>query len=129
MTTKKKATVTKRKIPARRSSRQAKVTVVIPVLNESRTVTKVVKFALQDRRVGEVLVIDDGSIDGTDELAERAGAKVVTSSLLGKGASMEDGLQAAKHDIILYLDGDLRGLRRDLIQRMTRPLWPTRRTL
>ena len=98
------------------------ITVVIPVLNESRTVATVVKFALRDRRVGEVLVIDDGSIDGTDELAEGAGARVVTSSLLGKGASMEDGLQAAKHDLILYLDGDLRGLRRDLIQRMTQPL-------
>ncbi len=98
------------------------ITVVIPVLNESRTVATVVKFALRDRRVGEVLVIDDGSIDGTDELAEGAGARVVTSFLLGKGASMEDGLQAAKHDLILYLDGDLRGLRRDLIQRMTQPL-------
>lgn len=123
MTTNKKTTAAKRQPPAKRSSRQAKVTVVIPVLNESRTVIKVVKFALQYRRVGEVLVIDDGSIDGTDDLAERAGAKVVTSSLLGKGASMEDGLQAAKHDIILYLDGDLRGLRRDLIRRMIQPLF------
>ena len=108
--------------PTRREAPEPKITVVIPVLNESQTVENVVKFALRDRRVGEVLVIDDGSIDGTDELAERAGAKVVTSSLLGKGASMEDGLQAARHDLILYLDGDLRGLRRDLVQRMTQPL-------
>lgn len=35
---------------------------------------------------------------------------------------MEDGLQAAKFDLVLYLDGDLRGLRRDLIQRMMQPL-------
>jgi len=106
----------------RRASKQAVVTVVIPVLNESRTVAKVVKFALRDPHVGEVLVIDDGSIDGTDELAEAAGAKVVTSSMLGKGVSLEDGLQAAKFDLVLYLDGDLRGLRRDLIQLMTQPL-------
>ncbi len=106
----------------RRPTADARITVVIPVLNESRTVASVVKFVKRDPRVGEVLVIDDGSIDGTDELAEAAGAKVVTSSLLGKGASMEDGLQAAKFEFVLYLDGDLRGLRRDLVERMTQPL-------
>ena len=106
----------------RRAPRSAKVTVVIPVLNESRTVEKVVKFALRDRRVAQVLVIDDGSIDGTPELAEEAGARVITSSLLGKGASMEDGLQATQTEFLLYLDGDLRGLRQDLIRRMMRPL-------
>src|ERR671924_673753 len=74
----------------RRVPSAAAVTVVIPVLNESRTVAKVVKFARQDRRVAQVLVVDDGSIDGTPELAERAGAKVITSSMLGKGVSMED---------------------------------------
>lgn len=109
--------------PVKSSTAAAKITVVIPVLNESRTVASVVKFALQNPRVGEVLVIDDGSIDGTDELAESAGARVVTSSLLGKGASMEDGLQAARFEVVLYLDGDLRGLRRDMIQRMTEPLF------
>lgn len=106
----------------RRVPREPKVTVVIPVLNESRTVANVVKFALKNRHVGEVLVIDDGSIDGTDELAEAAGARVITSSLLGKGASMEDGLQMARHEFVLYLDGDLRGLRRDLIGSMIQPL-------
>ena len=102
---------------------KASVTVVIPVLNESRTIGNVVKFALRDARVAEVLVVDDGSIDGTPERAERAGARVVTSSLLGKGVSMEEGLQAAHTEFLLYLDGDLRGLRSDLIQRMTRPLF------
>ncbi len=105
------------------ATRKAQVTVVIPVLNESRTISNVVKFALESPRVGEVLVIDDGSIDGTPEMAERSGARVVTSSLLGKGASMEDGLQAAKFDLIVYLDGDLHGLRSDLIERMTEPLF------
>lgn len=107
---------------AKHSKRKPSVTIVIPVLNESRTIGNVVKFALRDPRVAEVLVVDDGSIDGTPERAERAGARVLTSSLLGKGASMEDGLQAAHTEFLLYLDGDLRGLRSDLIQRMTRPV-------
>ena len=70
----------------------------------------------------EVIVIDDGSIDGTPELALAAGAKVITSTMLGKGASMEDGMREARTDFVLYLDGDLRGLREDVIECMAEPL-------
>ncbi|HEY6226499.1 MAG TPA: glycosyltransferase, partial [Verrucomicrobiae bacterium] len=99
-----------------------RVSVVIPVLNESRRIAQVVKFALRSRLVKEVLVIDDGSIDGTPELARAAGARVVTSFMLGKGGSMEDGVTYAGSDTILYLDGDLDGLCEDLVERMCRPL-------
>ena len=99
-----------------------RVSVIIPVLNESRTIGDVVRFALADPRVGEVLVVDDGSHDGTPELAADAGARVIISSMLGKGASMEDGLRAARHDVILYLDGDLHSLSPGLVERMTQPL-------
>lgn len=98
------------------------VSVVIPVLNESRTVASVVRFALKSDLVDEVIVVDDGSIDGTPELAEKAGAVVITSTMLGKGGSMEDGMRAARNDTVLYLDGDLRGLSRTLIENMVRPI-------
>ncbi|MBN8247429.1 MAG: glycosyltransferase [Verrucomicrobia bacterium] len=100
----------------------ARLTVVIPVLNESRTIRTVVKFALRQPEVAEVLVVDDGSIDGTPEVARSAGARIITSSLLGKGASLEDGLQAAATEWVLFLDGDLSGLCKDLIVRMVQPL-------
>lgn len=98
------------------------VTVVIPVLNESRTIARLVRWLRRDLLVGEVLVVDDGSVDGTPELATTAGARVITSTLLGKGVSMEDGLQAARHELLVYMDGDLRGLCRDLNQRLIAPL-------
>lgn len=99
-----------------------RVSVVIPVLNESRMIKSVVTFALQSPVVREVIVIDDGSIDGSPELAKSAGARVKTSFMLGKGGSMEDGFREAKSDVILYLDGDLTGLEEDLVEKMCRPL-------
>lgn len=98
------------------------VTVIIPVLNEAATIASVVAFARSAPGVTEVLVVDDGSTDDTFEEAQRAGARVLTSTLLGKGASMEDGMRAATNDLLVFLDGDLSGLDADLIQRLTRPL-------
>lgn len=98
------------------------ISVIIPVLNEAPTIGSVVEFARQNPRVGEVVVVDDGSIDGTPELACAAGARVVTSTMLGKGGSMQDGVGLASNELLLYLDGDLRGLADNLIDRMTDPL-------
>lgn len=111
-----------RGLVSRAPRKNAHVTVVIPVLNESRRIAQVVKFALDSDLVKEVLVIDDGSIDGTPELAKAAGARVITSTILGKGGSMEDGLANATTDALLYLDGDLHGLNEDLVDRMCQPI-------
>jgi glucosyl-3-phosphoglycerate synthase len=98
------------------------ISVVIPVLNESPTVASVVSLARQAPGVAEVIVVDDGSIDGTPELAAQAGARVATSTLLGKGASMEDGVWAAQNEIVVFLDGDLSGIPDDLVSRITTPI-------
>jgi HAD superfamily phosphoserine phosphatase-like hydrolase len=98
------------------------VSVIIPALNEAETVGSVVDFARKSPAVTEVLVIDDGSVDGTPDIAWAAGATVLTSALLGKGASMEEGLAATHNEVLLYLDGDLRGMHPDLVERMTRPI-------
>lgn len=99
------------------------ISVIIPVLNESQTIGSVVEFARRHPQVTEVIVVDDGSIDETPDQARAAGARVITSTLLGKGASMEDGMWAATNDVLLYMDGDLQGLREDLISAMTEPIF------
>ncbi len=98
------------------------VSVLMPVLNESKTIDHLVRLLRLCPQVLEVLVVDDGSIDGTGEIASRAGASVMMSTLLGKGASMQDGLKVAGGDIVLFLDGDLLETREDLVARMTAPI-------
>lgn len=101
---------------------RAYATVVIPALNEAKRIAEVVAFALADPATAEVIVIDDSSIDNTVELARQAGAKVFTSSMLGKGTSMQDGLAPAQCSVLVYLDGDLAGLRSGIITDLCAPL-------
>jgi phosphoserine phosphatase len=97
-------------------------TVVIPALNEAARIGDVVRHVLADSATAEVIVIDDSSIDDTARLAREAGAEVITSTMLGKGASMRDGAGFARHDIVVYVDGDLAGLREGLVTALARPI-------
>ena len=98
------------------------VSVVIPALNEAARIAEVVRYALSDAMTGEVIVIDDSSVDDTAHLAREAGATVITSSMLGKGVSMRDGAKAAQYDVVVYLDGDLTGLQPNIITDLATPI-------
>ena len=81
---------------------------VIPCFNEVGSIGAVVRAVL--RFVAAVWVVDDGSSDGTEADAERAGARVIRLERnLGKGAALREGLKAAKAAGFQYavtLDGD-----------------------
>ncbi len=83
--------------------------VVICALNEAEHIEKVVRTTLEQNPC-EVVVIDDGSVDQTAELAEKAGATVLRNSgNRGKGASLKRGfefLSSCNCDAVIVLDGD-----------------------
>lgn len=98
------------------------ISVIIPVQNESDTISQLVRSALGHPGVDQVIVVDDGSIDGTPELARKAGATVLTSTFLGKGASLRDGLHSAKNKIIVCIEARLRTLPKNILAKLTKPL-------
>ena len=68
------------------------ITVIIPALNEEKTIRQVVHLANNSAHVSEVIVVDDKSMDNTVAEARKEGATVITSTKLGKGSSMRDGI-------------------------------------
>ncbi|MDP7079201.1 MAG: glycosyltransferase family 2 protein [Candidatus Undinarchaeales archaeon] len=78
---------------------------IIPAFHETDAIATVVKNTLP--HVDRVVVVDDGSKDGTDAAAREAGAEVVVHpENRGKGAAMETGVAAVAADIYVMLDAD-----------------------
>ncbi len=87
------------------------VSVVIPARNEKDGIVKTIRAIPRDEleRMGyevEVLIVDNGSNDGTGELARRAGAEVVFEPKPGYGSAYKTGFAQAKGDIIATADAD-----------------------
>ncbi len=98
------------------------ITVIIPALNEEKTVAWVVHLAKNSPHVTEVIVVDDKSMDNTVAAARQAGATVITSTKLGKGASMKDGLLYAKNECLVFVDADITTYPQDIVALLTKPI-------
>src|SRR5262245_16542361 len=85
--------------------REPRITVIIPALDEEEAIGGVVSAIPPP--ASEVIVVDNGSRDGTAEAARRAGARVVAESRRGYGQACLTGIAAAPEaDVYVFLDGD-----------------------
>ena len=86
------------------------LTVVMPCLNEAETVAtcvrKAVAFIAESGISGEVVVADNGSTDGSQRLAENAGARVVAIAEKGYGNALMGGILAARGEYVIMGDSD-----------------------
>ncbi len=83
------------------------VSVVIPALDEAATIGAIVSGLRDCASWHEVIVIDDGSGDGTGEAARTAGARVIRHPYTkGNGAAVKSGIRGSSAAYVLILDGD-----------------------
>ena len=86
------------------------VTIVMPCLNEAESLAPCIEMAHEGLRIagvkGEILIADNGSTDGSQELAESLGARVAHIEARGYGAALQGGIAAARGKYVLMGDAD-----------------------
>ncbi len=113
--------------PAGRSAAPAAaapwVAAVVPVYNEEHTLAAVLAALQETPGIGQVVVVSDGSTDGTAALARAMGVTTVElRQNRGKGLAMAAGVAHTGAPVILFVDGDITGLEPELLARLIAPV-------
>lgn len=105
-----------RRMPAKSCSTPAasetplQLSIVMPCLDESETletcIEKARRFLEESGLRGEIVVADNGSRDGSPEIARRAGARVVPVETRGYGSALRGGIEAARGEYVVLGDAD-----------------------
>lgn len=86
------------------------LTILMPCLNESETlatcINKAKSFLQSEKIHGEILIADNGSTDGSQQIAEQLGARVISVPIRGYGAALKSGIQHAQGQYIIMGDAD-----------------------
>ncbi|MET8662843.1 glycosyltransferase [Streptomyces tendae] len=85
------------------------VSVIVPAYNEKECIEATLRSLARSTHPIEIIVVDDGSTDGTAEIAESLGlpgVRVVRQANAGKPAALNNGVRHARYDIVVMMDGD-----------------------
>ncbi|NNN30551.1 glycosyltransferase [Streptomyces sp. S3(2020)] len=89
------------------------VSVIVPAYNEKECIANTLKSLAQSTHPIEIIVVDDGSTDGTSEISRNAAlelgmtnVRVIRQENAGKPAALNNGVRNASYDIVIMMDGD-----------------------
>ncbi|MFF3960049.1 bifunctional polysaccharide deacetylase/glycosyltransferase family 2 protein [Streptomyces griseorubiginosus] len=89
------------------------VSVIVPAYNEKECIANTLESLARSTHPIEVIVVDDGSSDGTSEIAREAArrlgmtnVRIIRQENAGKPAALNNGVRSARHDIVVMMDGD-----------------------
>ncbi|MFF9103329.1 bifunctional polysaccharide deacetylase/glycosyltransferase family 2 protein [Streptomyces rubrogriseus] len=85
------------------------VSVIVPAYNEKECIEATLRSLARSTHPIEIIVVDDGSTDGTADIAESLGlpgVRVVRQANAGKPAALNNGVRHARYDIVVMMDGD-----------------------
>jgi len=99
------------------------VSVIVPAYNEKEGIEAAVRSIVAGSHPLEVVVVDDGSTDGTADIVEALGlaqVTVVRQENAGKPAALNHGVAVARHDLVVLVDGDTR-FEPDTVRQLVQP--------
>ncbi|MFH0923030.1 MAG: glycosyltransferase family 2 protein, partial [Candidatus Micrarchaeota archaeon] len=100
-----------------------KLSIIIPALNEETTIAETIHVAKKAFPEAEIVVVDDGSTDGTAENARKCGTVLIRhSNNRGKGRAMSSGAKAASGEALLFLDADILNLSTKMLKKIVLPV-------
>ena len=109
---------------AQRENDRTVVTAIVPAYNEQDRIASVLETLCQVELIKDIVVVDDGSTDGTGNVVSRFDRVIYLRNPInrGKGFSLERGVKAAQGDIIFFCDADLDGLKPKMVEEIIRPV-------
>jgi glycosyltransferase involved in cell wall biosynthesis len=103
-----------------------RICAILPVFNEKERVEKIVKVLKEAEFINEVIFVDDGSKDGSFEFLKKFENQKIKVFRLkrnhGKGFALSFGIKRATGEILIFIDSDLIGLRKEHLKALILPL-------